>query len=124
MMKKEDFKVGQTVYLLAGRYEEFDCRIIERRIKEVKVVTVGRRYITTDFCGGMRFDMTNDFSQDTPYTPTYRLYLSKEEILKEFKRKDTIREINMQITYDSRLLKRMTDDDLQTILTIIRKYKW
>lgn len=123
-MKKEDFKVGQTVCLLANRYEEFDFHVIEKRIKEVKVLTVGRKYITTDFCGGMRFDITNDFRQDTPYTPTYTLYLSKVDILKEFKRKETIAEINKKIKYDNRLLKRMTDDDLQTILNIIRKYKW
>lgn len=123
-MKKEDFKVGQTVYLLACRYVEFDYLRIERRIKEVKVLTVGRRYITIDFAAGMRFDMYNDFREDTPYTPTYKLYLSKEDILKDSKRKANIKEISTKITYDNRLLKRMTEEDLQTILTIIRKYKW
>lgn len=121
-MKKEDFKVGQTVYLLDHRWKEFEYHIIERRIKEVKVLTVGRRYITTDFCGGMRFDITNEFRQDTQYTPTYSLYLSKEDIQREFKKKKAIKEIQEKITYGGGLLKRMTEEDLKTILTIIRKY--
>lgn len=122
-MKKEDFKVGQTVCLLSNRYSEFEFHVIEKRIMEVKVLTVGRKYITVDYCGGMRFDITNDFRQDAPYTPTYTLYLSKVDILKEFKRKETIAEIHKKIKYDNRLLKRMTDDDLKTILNIIRKYE-
>lgn len=122
-MKKEDFKGGQTVFLLDHRWKEFEYYRIERRIREVKVLTVGRRYITTDFCGGMRFDITNEFRQDTPYTPTYSLYLSKEDILKEFKRKETIKEIQEKTKHGGGILKQMSDDDLQAILTIIRKYK-
>ena len=121
-MKKEDFKVGQTVYLLGQRFAEFDYHRIERRIKEVKVLTVGRRYITTDFCGGMRFDITNEFRQDTPYTPTYSLYLSKEDIQREFKRKEIIKEVQEKMKHCGGLLKRMTEEDLQTMLNIIRKY--
>ena len=123
-MKKEDFKVGQTVFLLEQRFTEFEFHRIERRIREVKVLTVGKKYITVDFCGGMRFDMTNDFREVTDYSPTYRLYLSKEDIQNEFKRKATIKEIQDKIKYSGGLLNRMTDDDLQTILKIIRKYKW
>ena len=124
-MKKEDFKVGQTVYLLAIEYERFEYRVIERRIKEVTVLTVGKKYITVKFGGGgMRFDMTNEFREVTDYSPTYRLYLSKGDIQREFNRKETIKEIHEKIKYGGGLLKRMTEEDIQTILTIIRKYKW
>lgn len=121
-MQKEDFKVGQTVYLLELRFTEFDYHRIERRIREVKVLCVGRKYITVDYCGGIRFDMTNEFREVTDYSPTYSLYLSKEEIQRELKRKATINEINTKIIYNNSLLRRMTDDELQTMLTIIRKY--
>lgn len=123
-MKKEDFKVGQTVYLLAIEYERFEFHRIERRIKEVKVLTVGRKYITVNLGGGMRFDITNEFREVTNHSPTYRLYLSKEDIQREFKRKETIKEIQEKVKYGGGLLNRMTEEDLQTILTIIRKYKW
>ena len=121
-MKKEDFTAGQTVYLMDRRFLEFDYRRIEGRIREVKVLTVGRKYITTDFLGGMRFDITNEFRQDTPYSPTYNLYLSREDILNEFKRKETMKEIQENIRHGG-VLKRMTYDDLQAIMNIIRKYK-
>lgn len=123
-MKKEDFKVGQTVYLLAIEYERFEFHRIERRIKEVTVRTIGKKYITVSFGSGMRFDMTNDFREDTAYSPTYRLYLSVEDIQKAFKRKETIQEIREKVRFGGGIFERMTDDDLQDILKIIRKYKW
>ena len=124
-MKKEDFKVGQTVFLLEQRFTEFEFHRVERRIREVKVRTVGTRYITVDYCGGgIRFDITNDFKEVTNYSPTYRLYLSREDIQREFKRKEIIKQIHEKIRHSGGLLNRMTDDDLQTILATIRKYSW
>ena len=122
-MKKEDFKVGQTVYLLEQRFTEFDYRRIQGFIKEVKVLKVGKKYITVDFYGGLRFDIANEFREVTNYSPTYRLYLSKEDIQKEFQRKETIKEIQEKIRHSSGMLNRMTEEDLQTMLNIIRKYK-
>lgn len=122
-MKKEDFSAGQTVYLLERRFEAFEFRRIQGFIKEAKVRSVGRKYITVDYCGGIRFDITNEFREVTDYSPTYRLYLSKEDIQNEFKRKDITKEIQEKIKRCGGLFNRMTEEDLQTILNIIRKYK-
>ena len=121
-MQKEDFKVGQTVYLLEQRFAEFEYRGIQGFIKEAKVLTVGRKYITVHHHVPIKFDITEEFREVTDFSPTFRLYLSKEDILNEFKRKEIIKEVHESTRYSGGLLKRMTDDDLQTILNIIRKY--
>ena len=76
---KQDFHVGQTVYLY---HERNHCKgsTIEERIIETKVISVGRRYLAVNYWGRMEFDMTNNFRQKTIYSPEFVLYLSKEEI--------------------------------------------
>lgn len=122
-MRRADFKKGQTVYLLPIRFGSYEYRIIEGQIQEATVLTVGRQYLTVELYGRpKRFDMTRDFIEDTNYTPNYRLYLSKEDIRKEYKRNEEKKLIVTTFKW-SGMLDRMSDDDLQTIVDIIRKYK-
>lgn len=78
-MTKQDFHVGQTVYLY---HERNHCKgsTVEERIIETKVISVGRRYLAVDYWGRMEFDMTDNFRQKTIYSPEFELYLSKEDI--------------------------------------------
>lgn len=80
-MKRENFHVGQTVYLF--HIGDRGCKTnIEERIIETKVVSIGRKYLKVDYWGKtkMEFDMTDDFREKTIYTPNYQLYLTKEDI--------------------------------------------
>ena len=122
-MRKADFKKGQTVYLLPIRYVGYEYHRIEGLIKEAKVTTVGRQYLTAEYYGRpIRFDIFHDFREVNNCTPNYRLYLSKEDIRKEIKRKE-----EKKLIYDSfkwhGILDRMSDEDVQIILDIVRKYK-
>jgi hypothetical protein len=120
-MTKEDFKVGQTVYLLHvlnyGRQST-----LEERIKEVKVLSVGRKYITVNYWGNMRFDITDNFREVTIYTPNYKLYLSKEKIFAEAKRYSMEKEVERAFRWENKIVRKMTTEDLQIILDIINKY--
>ena len=123
-MRKADFKKGQTVYLLPFRFADYDYHRIEGQIREAKVLTVGRQFLTVELYGRpKRFDMIRDFIEcnDCP-TPNYRLYLSKEDIKKEFKRKEQKKLICNNFKWTG-LLDRMSDEDVQTIVDIIHKYK-
>lgn len=123
-MRKADFKVGQTVYLFPLRYGfDFPYHRIEGQIREAKVLTVGRQYLTVELYGRpKKFDIFNDFVEANGCSPNYRLYLSKEDIRKEFKRKEDKKLIISSFKWNG-MLDRMSDDDLQTIVDIIHKYK-
>lgn len=83
-MTKEDFKPGQTVYLLPIKYMAYEYRVIEKRIKETKVLSVGRKYITVEY-GKTKFDIGNEFREVTNYSIEYKLFLSKKDIENAFK---------------------------------------
>jgi hypothetical protein len=123
-MQKADLKKGQTVYLFPLRFGfDFPYHRIEGQIREVKVLTVGRQFLTVELHGKpKRFDMTRDFVEVNDHSPNYRLYLSREDIKKEFKRKE-----DKKFIFDSfkwrGIFDRMSDEDVQTIVDIIRKYK-
>ena len=120
-MTKEDFKVGQTVYLL--QILNFRNATIEERIKEVNVLSVGRKYITVDFWGQMKFDLTNGFREVTRYSPSYKLYLSKEQIFQEFHRYSMEQAVNSAFEWTRSITRKMSQEDLQTVLDIVNKYK-
>lgn len=122
-MRKADFKKGQTVYLLPIRFDGYEYHRIERQIKEAKVLTVGYQYLTVELYGRpIRFHMAGNFNEVNNCSPNYRLYLSKEDIRNEFKRKEDKKLICNSFKWMG-ILDRMEDDDLQTILDIIHKYK-
>lgn len=122
-MRKADFKKGQTVYLLPIRFDGYEYHRIERQIKEATVETIGYQYITVVLYGRpIRFNIFGNFNQVSNCSPDYRLYLSKEDIQNEFKRKEDKKLIINSFKWMG-ILDRIADEDLQTIIDIIHKYK-
>lgn len=86
-MTRNDFMVGQTVYLktISSLYE---CWKNERFITGV-VTKVGRKYITVQDgpFREYRFNIANDFRQETQYSPEYQLFLSERSVYKYWQSK-------------------------------------
>lgn len=120
-MKKEDFKPGQTVYLLPVRMMKWEYLRIEKQIRETKVVTAGRKYITVEY-GNIKFDITNDFREVTNYSIEYKLYLSKEDIKNDIKRRQMEERINTAFHFPNHVARKMTFDELETVFNIVKKY--
>ena len=120
-MNKDDFKPGQTVYLLPVKFLAFDYLRIEKRIIETKALFVGRKYITVEY-GRIRFDISNDFREVTNYSIEFKLYLSKEDIQNDFKRKKMEERIQTAFHFPSHVERKMTFDELQTVFDIVQKY--
>lgn len=121
-MKKEDFKPGQTVYLVPARLMAYDYLRIEKSILETQVVSVGRKYITVHPYRNIKFDINNDFQEVTSYSIEYKLYLSKEDIQADFKRMKMEKQISTAFHFPSSITRRMTFDELQTVFDIVKKY--
>ena len=121
-MKKEDFKPGQTVYLLPVKFMAYDYLRIEKRIIETTVLSVGRKYIKVDYCGGIQFDINNDFNEVTNYSITYKLYLSKEDIKNDCKRRKMEVRISTAFQFPNYVTRKMTFDELETVFNIVKKY--
>lgn len=68
-MHKNDFKVGQTVYLKTRR---FGMCWEREEIEEATIKTIGRKYIT------VAVSPWREYQTDT--SPTYDLYLSRQDI--------------------------------------------
>lgn len=121
-MKKEDFTPGQTVYLLPVRFMAHDYLRIEKRIIETTVEAVGRKYIKVKHCGGIRFDINNEFREVTNYSIDYKLFLSKEDIKEYFKRRKMEEQIVNALYYHRHVTGKMTLDELETVHNIVKKY--
>lgn len=78
-MEKSDFKVGQMVFLKTRSYGM--CWEKEK-IEEATVTTIGRKYITVAVSPWRKyqFDIEENFREKTDTSPTYDLYLSKQDI--------------------------------------------
>lgn len=120
-MKKEDFKPGQTVYLLPVRFATFDYLRIEKQIIETKVLSVGRKYITVHY-GKTKFDINNDFQEVTNYSIDYKLFLSKEDIKGYFKRRKMEERVSTAFHFPNHVTRKMTFDELETVFNIVKKY--
>ena len=120
-MKKEDFKPGQTVYLLPVRMMKWEYLRIEKQIRETKVVTVGRKYITVEYLN-TKFDITNDFREVTNYSIEYKFYLSKEDIKNDIKRRQMEERISTAFHFPNHVARKMTFDELETVFNIVAKY--
>ncbi len=120
-MKKEDFKPGQTVYLLPVRMMKWEYLRIEKQIRETKVVSVGRKYITVEH-GNIKFDITNDFREVTNYCVEYKLFLSKEDIQQDFKRRKMEEQIVTALYYHRHVTGKMTFEELEMVHNIVKKY--
>lgn len=121
-MKKEDFKPGQTVYLLPVRLMAYDYLRIEKSIIETKVVSVGRKYITVECFGKIQFYINNDFREVTNYSVDYKLFLSKEAIMDYFRRRKMEERISTAFHFPNHVARKMTFDELQTVFDIVKKY--
>lgn len=121
-MKKEDFTPGQTVYLLPVRFMAHDYLRIEKRIIETTVLSVGRKYIKVKFCGGIQFEIENDFREKTNYSIEYKLFLSKEDIKNDIKRRQIEERITTAFHFPSYVTRKMTFDELETVHNIVKKY--
>lgn len=118
-MTLSDFKKGQIVYV-----KEYDFGQKEPTIHEANVVCVGRKYVTVKMnrWREIKFDASNDFRQVTDRTPTFYLYLSKEDIQKEMERKRKERKLEEYFTYRYRVIYELSDDDSEKMLAICEKY--
>lgn len=121
-MKKEDFKPGQTVYLLPVRFMPYDYLRIEKRIIETTVLSVGRKYIKVNYGGGIQFDINNDFREVTDYSIYYKLYLSKKDIQNDIKRRKMEERISTAFHFPNHVARKMTLDELETVFNIVKKY--
>lgn len=118
-MKLSDFYKGQTVYVKESVY-----RKKEPIIHQVQVCSVGRKYVTVQFNSWkrVRFDATNNFREDTEYTPNLSIYLSKEEIERETERREKERKVENAFLWQYRMVYKLSDEDLDSILKICEKY--
>ena len=121
-MKKEDFKRGQTVYLLPVRFMAFDYLKIEKQIIETTVASIGRKYITVKYWDGIRFDINNDFREVTNYSIEYKLFLSKEDIKEDFKRRKMEERVTTAFHFPTYVTMKMTFEELETVFNIVKKY--
>lgn len=121
MEVKENFKVGETAYLLKISNYRKEAPL-ESRIMEVKVLKVGRKHITVDLWRGTKFDSTNDFRQVTPCSPDYQLYSSKEQILLDLQREKMKNDIRSSFSLYNSIWEKISFEDLQTVHEIINKY--
>ena len=120
-MKKEDFKPGQTVYLIPVRMMKWEYLRIEKQIRETKVVSVGRKYITVEH-NNIKFDITNDFREVTNFCIEYKLFLSKEDIQLDLKRRKMEEQIVNALYYHRHVTGKMTFEELETVHNIVKKY--
>lgn len=118
-LKKSDFAVGQTVYLLMS--EHGNKRRIYRNQPEKWIVAqnveaIGKKYITA---GGYKFDMTSDFRNTNDGIEDWEIYLSREEAEDSLKAVAELMSVRKNIdTYG----KYMQYSDLKAINDIIGKY--
>lgn len=126
-MKKEDFHKGKTVWVYLTGNAARGKKTTEERIQEWEVVSVGRKYIIARPKGmkewwNVKFDITNNFRQDTIFTADYELYLAKEDILHDVWRENTRSYIREFATSTIESLNYLSDEDLLTVSEIFRKY--
>lgn len=128
-MRKEDFYKGQTVWVYLTGNAARGKKTTEERIQEWEVISVGRKYITARPKGRIgaycdeKFEIENNFHHVYTYgSANYVLYLSKEDILKDVWRSQIREYIRRCARWESPITGMMSDEDLQTVLEIFRKY--
>ena len=130
-MCKTDFKKGNIVYLriIKGsdrwRYlSDDDKKHPERAIKEAKVITVGKKYITVlevgKIMGEIKFDISNNFCQSSNYSAEYELYLTKQDAINQIEAEKMLQSIRDKILYSS-ILKIGGYEKIRAIYDILFK---
>lgn len=82
-MEIKDFKVGQTVYLEPANNQ---LRMNNKEIRETKILTVGKKYLTVEGYGysRMKFGIVNNSIRDiSNYCANYYLHTDLQKIQDE-----------------------------------------
>ena len=118
-MDKNCFAKGQTVYLL----NLSDGRGRKGQIEEATVVSVGRKYITANLWNwDYKFDMEDDFREKSNYSPTYKLFISRDDALHYIDRIELEKDALNAVRNVYRIRSAASDEELKTIISIVNKY--
>ena len=122
-MKKEDFKKGQTVFLL--QVKDVSDLLLYERISPAEVVSVGGKFVTVDldWHGLIKFEIDYFFRQATTRAPRFELYLTEEEIFEKYARRDLEDRADDAFCKGRRIVKRLTEDEINAIIEIIERYE-
>ena len=124
-MRKEDFKKGQAVWLYLVGNAARGKKDKEERIKEYEVISVGRKYITVqpkEYGWEVRFEIENNFRQVTDTCVDYLLFLKKEDIYLMLERTEKINLVEKAFQWEKRIYSKLSDEDLDTTVEIVKKY--
>lgn len=125
-MRKEDFKKGQTVWIYLIGNGARGKKTKKERIKEYEVISIGRKYITVrPKIGGwdVKFEIENDFREVVTSGGTdHLLFLSKEDIDVMLERQEKTRFVQQAFRWENRIYSKLSDEDLDMIVDIARKY--
>ena len=118
-LKKSDFCMGQTVYLLKI-WNSYDLQNLDRDIHPVTVTAIGRKYLTVDFFGPVQFDITDNFRHHSVYGPEWELHLSKEGARKSVETSEMYKIVR---NVADKYLRDLSLEDLKEVYGIINKYR-
>ena len=125
-MRKEDFKKRQTVRNYPIGNAARGKKTKKERIKEYEVISIGRKYITVrPKIGGwdVKFEIENDFREVVTSGGTdHLLFLSKEDIDVMLERQEKTRFVQQAFRWEKRIYSKLSDEDLDMIVDIARKY--
>jgi len=130
MDRKLDLKVGQKVVVTiikrsnASRHKDMSLENIDNWCFDGEVTKIGRKYITVkwDKWSEEQFSIENDYNNKTDYSCDYKLYLNKEEIIKERKADELYNEIKTHFSGWGGN-ENFSLDQLERIINIINENK-
>ena len=126
MINIKNLKVGQTLYLVRKGYENNLHKEELDRVLEVKVIKVGRRYVTVDTCITTKtFDSQEDFK--VYYGYGYKrmkqgLYLCVQDYIDELKREKLLMKVRDFFSCSTGQYRLLSLEELEIINSIIDKY--
>ena len=126
MINIKNLKVGQTLYLVRKGYENNLHKEELDRVLEVKVIKVGRRYVTVDTCITTKtFDSQEDFK--VYYGYGYKrmkqgLYLCVQDYIDELKREKLLMKVRDFFSCSTGQYRLLSLEELENINSIIDKY--
>lgn len=119
-LSKDKFQVDQKVYLLKLQ-NHYDPSKADDVINIGIVRAVGTRYLFVDYCGILKFDMTDEFTQKNPFcSSSYALFLTKEDAVQYL---ETAQDHEIVINKGNRLIRFLPKSVSQKIKTILQKDK-
>lgn len=127
MINIKGLKIGQTLYLVRKGYENNTHKRELDTVREVKIIKIGRRYVTVDTgITTKTFDYQEDFK--VYYGYGYKqmkegLYLCVQDYIDELKKEDLLKEIIDFFSYINKQCEFLSLDDLKTINEIVKKYQ-